>query len=886
MKIYRFLWLLLLAVSSFAQTHTEVTVEDPQTITGAKAACKLNGDFYVDGTCYALTDVGINAAITAAAAQGGGRVIITKPVSIAANVNLASHVIIECTGWDLAPWTWTGGVGPNAMIFGNGISDTGVRGCNLVGPNATNSTISFQTAASAQTGANATTLAVTVTVPVNATALVFVIEGSDAVTNVTDAGGSVYNRLTSVKSGNVTQTVYGTAPNKSASAATVTVNTSVSEQIAALVMVYNGVSGYGIMPLTTASSANPSELTPTQDKNNAIVTAYGWFNTAAITASAQTGTVRSNIAATATKPGIVGVDTITSGNPQNVTNSVTLSGSSPWSGVSVELTTPSVVTTSDIRGIEIDGTTRHFEEYNKISGMSYGILEQSGGTDGYVHANWVSQTFHSGIVTFDNHVSVVDNRLKYIGATNLDHALYGSGGAHSLFSGNDISNVAGFCGNIFTSSDGQNNENVRITHNTCDFGGMGSSGARGGFQIGFGGTSEYSRGVVFTGNTMSHIFGDRGLGVGDGRDFTISDNIIRYYAGDGIFATSNIAAASGGGIFGLNFSNNTIEFGANGAGQGYDLLGANGGISDLTISGGSIVSPWAGAITLSASTAAIKDGSITGVRIRDYNVAAAFANGITLSGASIVSGITVTGNRITNSTANGFAFQTDASATDNVVTGNDFIGSAGAISDSGVRTVVGCNKINSTDKNCNVGTGLAINGSTSGTVVVAVPAAAGANTATLPANTGTVGELNLAQTWTAEQTIATDLKITEQTAPSAAASNAVVYADSTSHTLKAAYNNGSFFNIPQTIGIGNVTTAGTAVTNGTCQAQTNITVTGTAVTDGVTANIGATLPATWQTGIVLSAHPTATNTVTVYLCNPTAGSITPAATQVNVRVIR
>jgi hypothetical protein len=56
--------------------------------------------------------------------------------------------------------------------------------------------------------------------------------------------------------------------------------------------------------------------------------------------------------------------------------------------------------------------------------------------------------------------------------------------------------------------------------------------------------------------------------------------------------------------------------------------------------------------------------------------------------------------------------------------------------------------------------------------------------------------------------------------------------------------------------------------------------------DSVVANIGAALPATWQTGIVLSAHVTAGNTVTVYLCNPTAGSITPAATQVNVRIVR
>lgn len=115
----------------------------------------------------------------------------------------------------------------------------------------------------------------------------------------------------------------------------------------------------------------------------------------------------------------------------------------------------------------------------------------------------------------------------------------------------------------------------------------------------------------------------------------------------------------------------------------------------------------------------------------------------------------------------------------------------------------------------------------------------------------------------------------------------ICYGDSTAHAVKCNYNNTTFFNQTQTIGTGNVTTAGTAVNTLTCQAQTGITVTGAATTDNVVANIGATLPATWQTGIVLSAHVTASNTVTVYLCNPTAtASITPAATTVNVRVTR
>jgi hypothetical protein len=93
-------------------------------------------------------------------------------------------------------------------------------------------------------------------------------------------------------------------------------------------------------------------------------------------------------------------------------------------------------------------------------------------------------------------------------------------------------------------------------------------------------------------------------------------------------------------------------------------------------------------------------------------------------------------------------------------------------------------------------------------------------------------------------------------------------------------------NYTLTVGTGSVTTAGTAVAALTCQAETGTSVTGALTTDAVVPNIGAALPPTWQTGIVLSAHVTAANTITVYLCNPTAGSITPAPTQVNVRVLR
>jgi hypothetical protein len=121
----------------------------------------------------------------------------------------------------------------------------------------------------------------------------------------------------------------------------------------------------------------------------------------------------------------------------------------------------------------------------------------------------------------------------------------------------------------------------------------------------------------------------------------------------------------------------------------------------------------------------------------------------------------------------------------------------------------------------------------------------------------------------------------------ATASKDVMWPDSTAHRWLMNNNNeATNERLAGTFPSGTVTTAGTIVNAGTCQAQTGITVTGALTTDNVVANIGAVLPATWQTGIVLSAHVTASNTVTVYLCNGTAGNITPAATAVNVRILR
>lgn len=83
---------------------------------------------------------------------------------------------------------------------------------------------------------------------------------------------------------------------------------------------------------------------------------------------------------------------------------------------------------------------------------------------------------------------------------------------------------------------------------------------------------------------------------------------------------------------------------------------------------------------------------------------------------------------------------------------------------------------------------------------------------------------------------------------------------------------------------GTITTNGTAIGAGVCQAQPALTLTGVATTSAVDWSVPTALPATWQTGIHVMPVVTA-NTVTLSLCNASAGSITPAAQAVNIRVI-
>jgi hypothetical protein len=119
-----------------------------------------------------------------------------------------------------------------------------------------------------------------------------------------------------------------------------------------------------------------------------------------------------------------------------------------------------------------------------------------------------------------------------------------------------------------------------------------------------------------------------------------------------------------------------------------------------------------------------------------------------------------------------------------------------------------------------------------------------------------------------------------------APSEATVSYNTTSQTLGASYNNDTPVPFPRVIGTGTATTNGTVINTGTSQAQPAVTVTGAAATDVAICALNAAPVATWQTGIQMLPAVVTANTVTVWLSNPTAGNITPAATVIRCTVIR
>lgn len=120
----------------------------------------------------------------------------------------------------------------------------------------------------------------------------------------------------------------------------------------------------------------------------------------------------------------------------------------------------------------------------------------------------------------------------------------------------------------------------------------------------------------------------------------------------------------------------------------------------------------------------------------------------------------------------------------------------------------------------------------------------------------------------------------------AATGSDVCRGNSVTHVKECSYNNSSFFPATLTIGTGTSTSNGTAVGSGVSQAQPAITITGATVTDVATCSLNAAPVATWQTGIQLLPAVVTANTVTPWLSNPSAGSITPAAAVIRCTVIR
>ena len=137
---------------------------------------------------------------------------------------------------------------------------------------------------------------------------------------------------------------------------------------------------------------------------------------------------------------------------------------------------------------------------------------------------------------------------------------------------------------------------------------------------------------------------------------------------------------------------------------------------------------------------------------------------------------------------------------------------------------------------------------TSGTVTLApVTGALGTVTASLPANTGTLAELNLAQTWSALQTFGTDISIGGVTPTGATGTGALVFGTSPTLTTPAlgtpsavVLTNGT--GLPLTTGVTGllpVANGGTGTATPSLVAGTNITISGTWPDQTVTASGGS-----------------------------------------------
>ncbi len=129
------------------------------------------------------------------------------------------------------------------------------------------------------------------------------------------------------------------------------------------------------------------------------------------------------------------------------------------------------------------------------------------------------------------------------------------------------------------------------------------------------------------------------------------------------------------------------------------------------------------------------------------------------------------------------------------------------------------------------------------------------------------------------------MSLEEGTAPSGAAGNDVCYGDSTAHAVKCSWNNGSFLNVPQVIASGTAALGTTAISATSCATVVTTAATGVATTDAIGWSFNAAPGTGYTAGLYVLPYVTSGN-VNFLVCNPTAGSLTPAAATLNWRVLR
>lgn len=155
---------------------------------------------------------------------------------------------------------------------------------------------------------------------------------------VTDAGGSIWTRQTSVNNSTTIRSEVWTTPSMVASADTVTVSISGGGGHASGVFLYySGVAAIGTNNTATGNSTTPGLAITTQDANNYIIGCGAVTNGSSITWSAGTGNLRESYNCSSTPIACVaGVDN-TAASASSVTVTATQDTSRVWAATGVEL---------------------------------------------------------------------------------------------------------------------------------------------------------------------------------------------------------------------------------------------------------------------------------------------------------------------------------------------------------------------------------------------------------------------------------------------------------------------------------------------------------------------------------------------------------------------